>query len=80
MKIFLLFLQISLFVFSFPSLKMSTLKYISKASCYLQMSDTKPKTPLRIAVVGSGIGGVYLGCSLQTKGFDVTVFEKSGKV
>lgn len=39
----------------------------------------KAKIPLKIGVVGAGIGGVYLGYALATKGFDVTVFEKSAK-
>ena len=35
------------------------------------------KMPLKIAVAGAGIGGMFLGYTLQSKGFDVTVFEKS---
>ena len=39
----------------------------------------KAKTPLKIAVAGAGIGGVFTGYALQQKGFDVTVFEKASK-
>ena len=37
------------------------------------------KLPLKIAVIGSGIGGTFLGYALQTRGFDVKVFEKAAK-
>lgn len=46
------------------------------------MEDEKipmAKLPLKIAVAGAGIGGVYLGYALAQKGFDVTVYEKSAK-
>ena len=36
--------------------------------------------PLKVAVAGAGIGGMFLGFTLQRKGFDVTVFEKSAKL
>lgn len=39
----------------------------------------KAQLPLKIAVAGAGVGGVFLGYALQTKGFDVTVFEKTAK-
>lgn len=39
----------------------------------------KARMPLKIAVAGAGVGGMFLGYTLQTKGFDVTVFEKSSK-
>lgn len=39
----------------------------------------KAKIPLKIAVAGAGVGGVFAGYALQTKGFDVTVFEKASK-
>lgn len=37
------------------------------------------KIPLKIAVAGAGVGGMFLGYALQSKGFDVTVFEKASK-
>jgi cation diffusion facilitator CzcD-associated flavoprotein CzcO len=37
----------------------------------------KTTTPLRIAVLGSGISGIAAANVLQKNGFDVTVFEKS---
>jgi len=46
------------------------------------MSETesvRAKLPLKIAVAGGGVGGVFLGYALQKKGFDVTVFEKATK-
>lgn len=48
----------------------------------IQMQDEDipmAKIPLKIAVAGAGVGGVYLGYALAQKGFDVTVFEKSSK-
>lgn len=44
-----------------------------------EISNKKAQLPLKIGVAGSGVGGVMLGYALQTKGFDVTVFEKTGK-
>ena len=38
---------------------------------------TQAQIPLKIAVGGAGIGGMFLGYALQRKGFDVTVFEKA---
>lgn len=38
---------------------------------------SKAQIPLKIAVGGAGIGGMFLGYALQRKGFEVTVFEKS---
>jgi pyruvate/2-oxoglutarate dehydrogenase complex dihydrolipoamide dehydrogenase (E3) component len=43
------------------------------------MAPVKSQIPLKIAVAGAGIGGMFLGFTLQSKGFDVTVFEKSSK-
>ena len=42
-------------------------------------ASVKAQIPLKIAVAGAGIGGMFLGFTLQSKGFDVTVFEKSAK-
>jgi len=42
-------------------------------------TNTMAKLPLKIAVAGAGVGGVYLGYALAQKGFDVTVYEKSAK-
>jgi zeaxanthin epoxidase len=39
----------------------------------------KAKLPLKIAVAGGGVGGVFLGYCLQKQGFDVTIFEKTAK-
>ena len=45
----------------------------------LNEEQTKAKIPLKIAVAGAGVGGMFLGYTLQSKGFDVTVFEKSAR-
>ena len=45
----------------------------------MMVDTSKAKIPLKIAVAGAGVGGVFLGYALQSKGFDVTVFEKTGK-
>ena len=38
---------------------------------------SKAQIPLKIAVAGGGVGGMFLGYALQKKGFDVTVYEKA---
>lgn len=43
------------------------------------LTERKAKIPLRIAIAGSGIGGIFLGNALRLKGFNVTVFEKAAK-
>lgn len=50
-----------------------------KLSRHHLLMNTKAQLPLKIAVAGAGVGGVFLGYALQSKGFDVTVFEKSSK-
>lgn len=45
----------------------------------VESSQANAKIPLKIGVIGAGIGGIYLGYALEAKGFDVTVFEKSAK-
>lgn len=39
--------------------------------------NAKAQLPLKIAVAGGGVGGMFLGYALQKRGFDVTVYEKS---
>jgi phytoene desaturase len=34
----------------------------------------------KIAIIGSGLGGLALGIRLQLKGFQVTIFEKNDKI
>ena len=34
---------------------------------------------MKIAVIGSGIGGLAAACRLAHKGYDVTVFEKNAQ-
>lgn len=43
------------------------------------MTASSAQIPLKIAVAGAGVGGVLLGCALEKKGFNVTVFEKTAK-
>jgi zeaxanthin epoxidase len=43
------------------------------------LSEKKAKIPLKIGVIGGGVGGTMLGYALQQKGFEVTVFEKTAK-
>ena len=43
------------------------------------MEGLKAQIPMKIAVAGGGVGGVFLGYALQRRGFDVTVFEKASK-
>jgi len=40
-------------------------------------SANMAQIPLKIAVAGGGVGGMFLGYALQKKGFEVTVYEKS---
>lgn len=42
-------------------------------------NSCKAQIPLKIAVAGGGVGGMFLCYALQLKGFDVTLFEKSKK-
>lgn len=42
-------------------------------------AQKKTILPLKIAVAGGGVGGMFLGYALQHRGFDVTVFEKTAK-
>ena len=39
----------------------------------------KAQIPLKIAVAGGGVGGMFTAYALQQKGFDVTLFEKASK-
>jgi zeaxanthin epoxidase len=39
----------------------------------------KAQIPLKIAVAGGGVGGMFAAYALQQKGFDVTLFEKASK-
>jgi len=86
-KDFLLLLLISLFEL-FISYHFNTIhrtNLISKPSTSLSMTlsidvtQKKTKIPLNIAVAGAGVGGIFLGYALQTRGFNVTVFEKAAK-
>ena len=37
------------------------------------------QVPLKVAICGGGVGGMFLGFTLQKKGFDVTVYEKTAQ-
>lgn len=37
------------------------------------------KLKLKVAIAGGGIGGTFLANAFQTRGFDVTIFEKASK-
>jgi zeaxanthin epoxidase len=52
---------------------------ISKGMTMTTDSPITAQIPLRIAVAGGGVGGMFLGFALQCKGFNVTVFEKAAK-
>ncbi len=41
---------------------------------------TKAKRPLRIVIVGAGIGGLAAACALCQRGFAVAVFERAEKL
>lgn len=51
--------------------------YDSSSNLDIDGNPVKARMPLKIAVAGAGVGGMFLGYTLQSKGFDVTVFEKS---
>ena len=42
-------------------------------------NTAKAQIPLKIAVAGGGVGGMFTAYALQQKGFDVTLFEKASK-
>lgn len=43
------------------------------------ITEKKAQIPLKVAVVGAGVGGMLLGYALEKKGFDVSVYEKTAK-
>jgi salicylate hydroxylase len=40
----------------------------------------KAKRPLRIVIVGAGIGGLAAACALRQRGFEVAIFERADKL
>jgi salicylate hydroxylase len=40
----------------------------------------KAKRPLRIVIVGAGIGGLAAACALRQRGFEVAIFERAEKL
>ena len=40
----------------------------------------KNQSKLKVAIIGAGIIGLYLGWKLSEKGHQVTIFEKRGKI
>ena len=64
-----------------PMMKRDASSALTSSSTLSMILDNVPeaKVPLKIAVAGAGIGGVFTGYALQEKGFDVTVFEKASK-
>lgn len=69
---------------TWPAHKLSMSSVSMPASSSAQDSfgrkeSLKAKLPLKIAVAGSGVGGVFVGYALQSCGFDVTVLEKTAK-
>ena len=43
------------------------------------IATMKPKIDLKVAIAGGGVGGVFLAYALQSKGIDVTIYEKASK-
>jgi salicylate hydroxylase len=41
---------------------------------------TKAKRPLRVVIVGAGIGGLAAACALRQRGFEVAIFERAEKL
>lgn len=52
---------------------------VTMSSSSESVEAARAQLPLKIAVAGGGVGGVFLGYALQKKGFEVTVFEKASK-
>lgn len=44
------------------------------------MSARPAKRPLRVAVIGAGIGGLAAALALRRRGFDVVIYERAGKL
>ena len=61
----------------------STATYATNYKEYLKDggfdNTCKAQIPLKIAVAGGGVGGMFAAYALQQKGFDVTLFEKASK-
>lgn len=63
------------------SLKTSLPKKINRHNAYMLTNEVKTsdvaQIPIKVAVCGGGVGGMFLTYALQKKGFEVSVFEKS---
>jgi salicylate hydroxylase len=44
------------------------------------LAPPSAKRPLRVAIVGGGIGGLAAACALRQRGFEVEVFERSARL
>lgn len=51
-----------------------------EADTHPDRAPTDPTRPLRVAVVGAGIGGLAAAAGLQRAGAQVTVFERSSRL
>eukprot|EP01041_Mallomonas_annulata_P011378 gene11378-23816_t len=74
----LLFTVTPLLGFRLALRPMSRLHSLSMVSDDIATYDSA-QIPLKVAVCGGGVGGMFLGYTLQKKGFDVTVYEKTAQ-
>ena len=44
------------------------------------MTRNPAKRPLRVAIIGAGIGGLAAGCALRRRGFEVELYERVSKL
>jgi salicylate hydroxylase len=42
--------------------------------------QVKAKRPLRVVIIGAGIGGLAAACALRQRGFEVEIFERATKL
>lgn len=89
-RIFLQFLLVSVYlvglsgVWGFRSLVHRVIKPFSQSQSLKMvyaatLAEKKAQIPLKVAVIGGGVGGTMLGFALQQKGFDVTLYEKTAQ-
>jgi len=61
--------------------QVTPLKRINRHNAYMLTNEVKTsdiaQIPIKVAICGGGVGGMFLTYALQKKGFDVSVFEKS---
>src|ERR1700752_5200743 len=48
--------------------------------CHHPRMRERARRPLRVVIVGAGIGGLAAACALRQRGFEVEIFERTAKL